>query len=103
MKEELYYILPKKIVDEILGVFNKFILINQDKELITHSKSSINAIESIVKEAKLIDLSDEAIERRFDNYFKQLNEKNKYEDNYTNEVKSYRDYKAALTDLKQKL
>jgi len=96
MKEELYYLVPKELMDKLMGELGSYAYIN-------NCFTEMNGLNQQLTSTPLIDLSDEAIERRFDNYFKQLNEKNKYEDNYTNEVKSYRDYKAALTDLKQKL
>jgi hypothetical protein len=93
MKEELYYLVPKELMDKLMGELGSYAYIN-------NCFTEMNGLNQQLTSRPLIDLSDEAIEDKFDNYFKKLNEENKYEDNYTNQVKSYRDYKAALTDLK---
>jgi hypothetical protein len=81
MKEELYYLVPKELMDKLMGELGSYAYIN-------NCFTEMNGLNQQLTSAPLIDLSDEAIEVKANK-----------------EIKSeigiiY--YKQALIDLKQK-
>lgn len=95
MKEELYYLVPKELMDlisrqlEVLSETNNCGLTNDKaKEMLSF---------------KLIDLSDEAIEERAEDYVNNYYNRDMKSFYNVEEILTIKHYSKALTDLKQKL
>lgn len=76
MEQELYYLLPKKVMDGLIAIYYSY----QQKQI----------IDAVIDKSKLIDLSDEAIEAKSNKDCSVLSFDGRYS------------YKEALTDLKTK-
>jgi hypothetical protein len=95
MKEELYYLVPKEQLDlisrqlEVLSETNNCGLTNDKaKELVSF---------------KVIDLSDEAIEERAEDYVNNYYNRDMESFYNVEEILTIKHYSKALTELKQKL
>jgi hypothetical protein len=96
MKEELYYLVPKELMDKLMGELGSYAYIN-------NCFTEMNGLNQQLTNTPLIDLSDEAIEERAEDYVNNYYNRDMKSFYNVEEILTIKHYSKALTDLKQKL
>lgn len=93
---EQYYFVPKELMDKVMSELGSY-------AYLTNSFNELNPMNESLKSCPLIDLSDEAIEKKAEDYVDDFYNRDMKSMYNTEEYLAIRHYKKALTYLKTKV